>query len=188
MDLLVREPAEPTVRSPPPPSTSEATTMVHKCILECLKHSTTCSLGSHWDALELQPFEQGYPHGVQPVVDWAQFSYTSFQSHTHYCFVTQWPKYSLPYVCWFLLHHLVQTSFWNKRTQNVNDSVALSEELRAYNYCTVRRVSERSRNTAVCPIFTHLFCNFKIMNPILGMLVNSTVNNRQLEKKLCLAS
>ena len=168
MDLLVREPAEPTVLPPPPPPppTSEASTMVHKCILGCLKHlSTTCSLGSHWDALELQPFVQGYPHGVQPVVDWAMFSYTSFQSHTHYCFVTQWPKCNLPYVCWFLPHHLVQTSFWNKRTQNVNDSVALSEELRAYTVLYAE--CQKDHVTQQFVLFSHIsFVTSKSWNPL----------------------
>ena len=36
-------------------------TMVPKCTLGCPKHNLTCSPDSHWDALELQPFAQGYP-------------------------------------------------------------------------------------------------------------------------------
>ena len=35
--------------------------MVPKCTLECPEHNLTCSPDSHWDALELQPFAQGYP-------------------------------------------------------------------------------------------------------------------------------
>ena len=53
---VVREPGGPTVHPPQEPST-----MVPKCTLGCPEHNLTCSPDSHWDALELQPFAQGYP-------------------------------------------------------------------------------------------------------------------------------
>ena len=55
--LIAREPGGPTVH---PPS-QEPSTMVPKCTLGCPEHNLTCSPDSHWDALELQPFAQGYP-------------------------------------------------------------------------------------------------------------------------------
>ena len=54
--VVVREPGGPTVHSPQEPST-----MVPECTLGCPKHNLTCSPDSHWDALELQSFAQGYP-------------------------------------------------------------------------------------------------------------------------------
>ena len=52
---LVGEPGGPTVHFSQEPST-----MVPKRTLGCPEHSLTCSPDSHWDALELQPFAQGY--------------------------------------------------------------------------------------------------------------------------------
>ena len=46
---------------PPPPPPQESSTMVPKYTLGCSKYNLTCSPDSHWDALELQPFAQGYP-------------------------------------------------------------------------------------------------------------------------------
>ena len=48
---------------PPPPLLilQEPSTMVPKCTSGCPEHNLTCSPDSHWDALELQPFAQGYP-------------------------------------------------------------------------------------------------------------------------------
>ena len=57
--VLVTEPGEPTEHPPPPPQ--EPSTMVPKCTLGCPENNLTCSPDSHWDALELQPFAQGYP-------------------------------------------------------------------------------------------------------------------------------
>ena len=59
---VVREPGGPTEHTPPPPPLpQEPSTMVPKCTLGCPEHNLTCSPDSHWDALELQPFAQGYP-------------------------------------------------------------------------------------------------------------------------------
>ena len=54
------EGARRTHRAPPPPP-QEPSTMVPKCTLGCPEHNPTCFPDSHWDALELQPFAQGYP-------------------------------------------------------------------------------------------------------------------------------
>ena len=42
-------------------SPQEPSTMVPKCTLGCPEHNLSCSPDSHLDALELQPFVQGYP-------------------------------------------------------------------------------------------------------------------------------
>ena len=61
----VSEGARRTHRAPPPPPphththTHQPSTMVPKYTLGC--HNLTCFPDSHWDALELQPFAQGYP-------------------------------------------------------------------------------------------------------------------------------
>ena len=58
---IVREPGGLTVHPPTPTPQQEPSTMVPKCTLGCPEHNLTCSPNSHWDALELQPFAQGYP-------------------------------------------------------------------------------------------------------------------------------
>ena len=60
--------------------------------------------------------------------------------------MTQWPRYSLEYICRFLSHHIMEQT-----ATKFNDLLALGENLRVY---AVRRVSERSHTTANCHIST----------------------------------
>ena len=96
---LVTEPGGPTEHPlPPPPPHQEPSTMVPKCTLGCPEHNLTCSPDSHWDALELQPFAQGYLLAFT----WALTERRSLMRHlNHLCIIVLW--HNGPNVPWNIL-------------------------------------------------------------------------------------
>ena len=103
------------------------------------------------------------PSCVHPGADWAQVANASFEALIHYRFVTKWPKCTLKYAWWFLPHRLEQTDTEFKY------SLELGEGFRAG---TVSRVSGRSHNTTICPIFIIWHISIAYFGKILFQIID----------------
>ena len=127
-----------------PPFTQEPTTMVPKYTLGCPQTQSHLFPRQPLGCTGVITLCARIPPCVQPAADWGHLTNALPKSLVHYCFMAQWPKCILKFVCWFLLHQLEQTD------TKFNYSLTLGEGLCAD---IESRVSERWQKTTICPIF-----------------------------------
>ena len=138
---VVTEPGEPTEHPPSPPGTFHYGPKMYLRVSRTQSHLFS---GQPLGCTGVTALCARVPSCGHPGADWAQVTNASFKSLVYYCFVTQWPKCTLKYAWWFLPHRLEQTD------TKIKYSLEIGGGLRAG---TVNRVSERSQNTTVYPIF-----------------------------------